>query len=1065
MSGRRRRRFGKKTDTSSKAFQTFEDILEDNDFSFSHVDIAANNTLKRDSLSSTHSNSFGFNESIEGQALRFSIEASVGTIQQFQDDIISVNTNTGDNVEDTTANERIAYTPTQPSSQKSLETSVLSEKNPPTSDSINCLLNVNVKRKKLVYGSVNKQELNNEGEHGFQDDNDVKMALSSFAESRHNAVVEEQVRGASTDVYAVQDAGSYRLGYEHCLYLCSTISSIKPYKSEDSHKSHTVITANAACELADMISKAKERSELLVSSGETCSSALSAILTALSSAPVHTNYSKYTMKDDYFSKHKYNNYKSNFFNTPPIIDTSTKTFQFSSDIKDAKSRTHNFRTRSSRTKNKKHKNKVKPESSSNTDTPSNEKLLTSRLSNAESAICDNDSRVALALGVVVHFLAEEAVSSIHIRDSILKHGLGLQGICRLIHFDPIIHAHEYAIEEQSIKPEAIPSKIQESMNDGLDDSNDKIENFNMNTIDTCKRKCDPTAYGRRKRKMKRIRQQLTDITQDMNNYPLNISTDNIKIKETSNYSTPNMKHTSISSQTNIAKPHTIHHSLDQSSKKLQGALARVRIEYNILIPNKSELKETPHENMTAGFVTMNAIKKIISQKHSEKDGEVCENTLEDQSKNIDVDNPFYTNKALRESGSLLILADVIKNILASTLHHIDSFYENKFKVMNQEQWKHLYELNLRFNILVSIVDEACCLTPGNRKELVEQTGVIERLAQLLSKILDFEEFLNPHCKTEATQSAIIQQTCLAEMLSSSLRILTSLTHENYHAGLQLLSKVKLTRVYDGKISTSSESGFFIIFDALNKMVKARKDLNLPKSSNNKYLVNNEKCIYDAIIFCLNTLTNIAETPTLLEIVQRDILSSTVISNSDIEESNHKCKNGNEKFYCGSSTTAIEEQAALQWLSGWLVDETESYREMIMGGCYGGKKNDTKNKCTIHEERPLKKNEEESLVIAGNGFVLLACLMKDSQCNSIENPIYHDTKEQKRINGVGPLAFHIRHNVLSQMPKGNKIASGGINFMIKTLKAFLNFYHYSIGDLSVAVVEPVLKLIDQLTKLK
>ena len=37
-------------------------------------------------------------------------------------------------------------------------------------------------------------------------------------------------------------------------------------------------------------------------------------------------------------------------------------------------------------------------------------------------------------------------------------------------------------------------------------------------------------------------------------------------------------------------------------------------------------------------------------------------------------------------------------------------------------------------------------------------------------------------------------------------------------------------------------------------------------------------------------------------------------------------------------------------------------------------------------------------------------------------------------------------------------------MIKTLKAFCNFYHYSVGDLSVAVIAPVVKLIAGLEKI-
>ena len=40
----------------------------------------------------------------------------------------------------------------------------------------------------------------------------------------------------------------------------------------------------------------------------------------------------------------------------------------------------------------------------------------------------------------------------------------------------------------------------------------------------------------------------------------------------------------------------------------------------------------------------------------------------------------------------------------------------------------------------------------------------------------------------------------------------------------------------------------------------------------------------------------------------------------------------------------------------------------------------------------------------------------------------------------------------------------LEFITKTLKAFLNLYHYSVGELSVAVVAPVKHLIEDLNKM-
>jgi len=63
-----------------------------------------------------------------------------------------------------------------------------------------------------------------------------------------------------------------------------------------------------------------------------------------------------------------------------------------------------------------------------------------------------------------------------------------------------------------------------------------------------------------------------------------------------------------------------------------------------------------------------------------------------------------------------------------------------------------------------------------------------------------------------------------------------------------------------------------------------------------------------------------------------------------------------------------------------------------------------------------------------------------------------------------LTSRIRDAILSEMPKDQHGKSTGVMLMIKTLKAFCNFYHFSIGALSVAIVTPVVKLIAELEKI-
>ena len=95
------------------------------------------------------------------------------------------------------------------------------------------------------------------------------------------------------------------------------------------------------------------------------------------------------------------------------------------------------------------------------------------------------------------------------------------------------------------------------------------------------------------------------------------------------------------------------------------------------------------------------------------------------------------------------------------------------------------------------------------------------------------------------------------------------------------------------------------------------------------------------------------------------------------------------------------------------------------------------------------SEEDRLVAAGNACVLLACLMTEPEEIS-EEPESTNT---------------IRNLIIEQMPKHEDGSSTGVTMIINTLRAFCNFYHYSLGELSVAVVTPVKKLIQELEDLQ
>jgi hypothetical protein len=89
-----------------------------------------------------------------------------------------------------------------------------------------------------------------------------------------------------------------------------------------------------------------------------------------------------------------------------------------------------------------------------------------------------------------------------------------------------------------------------------------------------------------------------------------------------------------------------------------------------------------------------------------------------------------------------------------------------------------------------------------------------------------------------------------------------------------------------------------------------------------------------------------------------------------------------------------------------------------------------------------EDEEENLMIAGNGFVLLVCLLLSQEGNA-----HGDTTRQ------------LRDIIMANLPGSGM--SDKIAFLKNSLKAFCNLYHYKIGDLAVAVVTPVKNLMLQL----
>jgi hypothetical protein len=361
---------------------------------------------------------------------------------------------------------------------------------------------------------------------------------------------------------------------------------------------------------------------------------------------------------------------------------------------------------------------------------------------------------------------------------------------------------------------------------------------------------------------------------------------------------------------------------------------------------------------------------------------------EDQS----MKNPLLaTNRLLRKSGTLPLLARAMSESLSAVIACLAGNGASCDGC--------LLHLKNRVSVLSSIIDEACCLTSENRHELCSVDS------KLMPSILLFLKTFSDQARGLLSQSSA-EVTLLDEIALFTLRTLTSLTHDNALAGSLLMSSYKVN------VSVSRTStvlpGVLILADLLRQTVSISNSDEKRSSKQLHYA-------YDMVIFCLNTLSNAVKAENL----SMALTEYTIPVMSGIENSNLKGR-----------TSSSKDELFLTWLSRWLFNETTSFRDAVMRGTFGKKASQD----TSREMRNLEKHEEEHLITAGNGFILLACLM-----------IQTHVEDQQ-------LSAKIRKLILDELQVNKN--GGGLQLIKNTLKAFCNFYHYSLGDLSVAIVAPV-----------
>lgn len=543
-----------------------------------------------------------------------------------------------------------------------------------------------------------------------------------------------------------------------------------------------------------------------------------------------------------------------------------------------------------------------------------------------------------AMSFVWHFLSVECTPSDKttsaqarlLRQIILSNTASLEGLLQLILLDPVVSrvrgkqsgslTMHAAGEDESVTSLSTREDILSSSPGSISsNTEDSYSSSGSGSV-------DPTAAGRRRKRRKIPKQRLSTINED----DLSFSS---PVKQT-------------------------HSDL--------GWIKEISLDYPFGIHS---CETTTEDKMT--LLPLVALTRIVTGKISDE----SESCLDDDSENeedrdseedIISSNPILmTNHLLAQGGIIPLLSLALSESVAAA-----------GAIVNLGCSGCVVYLQERIKRLSSLVDGACLLSDTNRvyfcKEgYTDEAGgyLVVGLVSLLGKFL---------CHQDALKNEF-----LFEILLSSLRALTSITHECIDAAQELESA-----------GISGRNGLCVIMEVLHTLATRK-----PSDST-------EKIRYDASIFCLNTLANLVESGTS----SRKLVDAKLPSGSGL--------------FCA-------------WLSEWLTQKTESFQEALVESTFNSSP-------SRHQKRKLEKEEDENLVLAGNGFVLLACLLvaiSESEQSSKASFV----EQMSKIPGDG--------------------LKEKISFIKNVLRAFCNFYHFSVGDLAVAIITPVKKIMMKLDQIR
>jgi hypothetical protein len=837
------------------------------------------------------------------------------------------------------------------------------------------------------------------------------------------------VRGAGANVFAIQDAGTQQMMADECAYLCSTILSSPIWSQNVATPSSRRIKALeiASCDLALLLSTSKTRCVLWADGRPSNSGAMLNILNVLGTIN-----------------------SPNMASSPPLSRQLTAT----------------------PTQLKQMKNTMDEEVNSQ------ETATSAEIAQAigEETFTAIPTSFKITLAAMLHFLSwdctlseysaaqlkcgrrkTQSVASMarRIRQHLLQHPQAMQAVGQLIVDDPVTRRILLPVGEQQEEGEMIlePASQESVMSDisggasqgsvraGLsalvqdgdsgDNPNDAAS-VNSKASHGTAASGDPTAVGRRRRKRKRLvgteLSELEPIAEE--------NKDEMDRNEQRSATSPPRKrsygngaregspgHFSFtSSDSPLRSPTTGREDVDEESRTSKSDIhireKLASIQSKLILPqngrvavccscriDESALGESPQTNPSS--TALHALNRIIAGK--EGDEESCmdqEDQEASQSQSSIDDNEEETNPLLvtnRLLGESGILPYLAQG-LAESVQAVACFIQPASKEKSGlclSCLAHLYE---RVSGLAALVDGACCLNSENRRTFCNQgqeRSLIGSLVILLHSTSNLRE------SDEWVSLSDDDKLIMSDILLIVTRLLTSLTHENELAAQQLVSCHRFSLPSGGIWSASNEIAVVGV-EALSRLCYLAVEWRAQQAT--------DKHVYDVIIFCLNTLSNTMDVYNARDNILELNLPETGLAMPD------------------SNQTII----FLSWLARWLVSETESFRDIIMQGTFGAS---STNKV---ESRDLQKDEEESLVVSGHGMVVLACAMTTARTENLAR---------------------IKELVIKEMPLRENGASSGLLLVKNTLKAFCNFYRFSLGELSVAVVDPVRNLLAKLDEIE